>query len=79
MPFGSGYSSLHMLKEVPVDRIKLDLHFLKETGDAKKGQIIVGYMIQMVRALGMSMIVEGVEAERRLWEQPPGFSVLGFF
>jgi EAL domain-containing protein (putative c-di-GMP-specific phosphodiesterase class I) len=63
--FGSGYSSLHMLKEVPVDRIKLDLHFLTETGDVKKGQIIVGYMIQMVRSLGMSMIVEGVETKEQ--------------
>ena len=63
--FGSGYSSLHMLKEVPVDRIKLDLHFLTETGDVNKGQIIVGYMIQMVRSLGMSMIVEGVETKEQ--------------
>lgn len=36
--FGSGYSSLHMLKEVPVDRIKLDLHFLTSSGDQKKAE-----------------------------------------
>ena len=59
--FGSGYSSLHMLKEVPVDRIKLDLHFLSSSGDAEKGRIIVSHIIQMIRALGMSMITEGVE------------------
>ncbi len=61
--FGSGYSSLHMLKEVPVDRIKLDLHFLTGTGDLEKGRIIVSQVIQMVRQLGMSLIVEGVEYE----------------
>ena len=44
--FGSGYSSLHMLKEVPVDRIKLDLHFLSSTGDPERG---------------MNLIAEGVE------------------
>ena len=64
--FGSGYSSLHMLKEVPVDRIKLDLHFLTESGDQEKCWIIVGCMINMVRELGMEMIVEGVETQEQV-------------
>ena len=59
--FGSGYSSLHMLKEVQVDRIKLDLDLLSEAGDPKKGRIIVGHIIQMVNALGVGLIAEGVE------------------
>lgn len=59
--FGSGYSSLHMLKEIPVDRIKLDLHFLEGKGDMEKSRIIVRYMIRMVRSLGMKLIAEGVE------------------
>ena len=59
--FGSGYSSLHMLKEVPVDRIKLDLHFLTGDGDPEKGRIIVSYMINMVHSLGINLIAEGVE------------------
>ncbi|MBE5924962.1 MAG: EAL domain-containing protein [Lachnospiraceae bacterium] len=63
--FGSGYSSLNMLKEVQVDRIKLDLHFLTETGDQDKGQIIIRYMIQMARDLGMSLIAEGVETKEQ--------------
>ncbi|MBP5292156.1 MAG: EAL domain-containing protein, partial [Lachnospiraceae bacterium] len=59
--FGSGYSSLHMLKEVPVDRLKLDLYFLTETGDADKGRVIIDHVIQMGNALGITMIAEGVE------------------
>ena len=59
--FGSGYSSLHMLKEVPVDRIKLDLRFLSKEGDPEKGRIIISCIIQMVRLLGMKLIAEGVE------------------
>ncbi len=59
--FGSGYSSLHMLKQVPVDRIKLDLRFLTDAGDPEKGRIIISCMIKMVRLLGMSLIAEGVE------------------
>ncbi len=63
--FGSGYSSLNMLKEVQVDRIKLDLHFLTETGDAEKGQIIVRHMILMAQSLGMELIAEGVERKEQ--------------
>ena len=59
--FGSGYSSLHMLKEVPVDQVKLDLHFLSGTGDPERGRIIVSHIVRMVRALGMRLIAEGVE------------------
>ena len=59
--FGSGYSSLHMLKEVPVDRIKLDLHFLTGAGDVEKSRMIVTRMVQLVNDLGMKMIAEGVE------------------
>ncbi len=63
--FGSGYSSLNMLKEVQVDRIKLDLHFLTETGDPEKGRIIVQHIIQMAHSLGMELIAEGVEREEQ--------------
>ncbi len=59
--FGSGYSSLNMLKEVPVDRIKLDLMFLTDTGDQGKSSVIVSQMIQLVQLLEMEIIAEGVE------------------
>ena len=79
--FGSGYSSLHMLKEVPVDRIKLDLHFLTETGDPEKGRVVVTHMIQLVRSLGMKLIAEGVEtAEQASFLQSHGCSEMqGFY
>ena len=63
--FGSGYSSLHMLKEVPVDCIKLDLHFLSGTGNMEKGNTIIRYVIQMIKALGMDLIAEGVETSEQ--------------
>ena len=52
-----------MLKAVQVDRIKLDLNFLTNAGDAEKGRVILSYVIQMIRALGMKLIAEGVEEE----------------
>ncbi|MDO5702862.1 MAG: EAL domain-containing protein, partial [Lachnospiraceae bacterium] len=79
--FGSGYSSLHMLKEVPVDRIKLDLHFLKGTGEPERGRIIISYMIQMVHSLGMNLIAEGVEnaAQARFLESRGCPVMQGFY
>ena len=59
--FGSGYSSLNMLKEAPVDRIKLDLHFLTDEGDPERCRVIISHIIRMVQALGMNLIAEGVE------------------
>ena len=63
--FGSGYSSLHMLKEVSVDRIKLDLRFLTKEGDQEKGRVIIGYMIRMINSLGIKIIAEGVETKEQ--------------
>lgn len=59
--FGSGYSSLHMLKAVPVDCIKMDLHFLTGSGDLEKSRIIITQVIKLVHMLGMNLIAEGVE------------------
>ena len=63
--FGSGYSSLNMLKEVQLDRIKLDLRFLTETGDADRGRVIITHVIRMAQSLGMNLIAEGVEHEEQ--------------
>lgn len=63
--FGSGYSSLNMLKEVPVDRIKLDLRFLSGEGDMQRGHVIVSHVIQMIASLRMDLIAEGVETEQQ--------------
>lgn len=60
--FGSGYSSLNTLKDVPVDTLKLDLRFL--AGDnSKKGGIIIDSVIRMARWLGIPVIAEGVETQ----------------
>lgn len=63
--FGSGNSSLHMLKDVPVDRIKLDLHFLRGSRDTERSRIIISCMIQMMNMLGLDMIAEGVETNEQ--------------
>ena len=57
--FGSGYSSLNMLKEMPLDIIKMDLKFLD--GDQEKGQKILKALIDMAHTLELKVVVEGVE------------------
>ena len=63
--FGSGYSSLNMLKDVTVDRIKLDLYFLTKSEDLKKSHIIVSSMIKMFNTLDVNIIAEGVETKEQ--------------
>ena len=63
--FGSGYSSLNMLKEVPVDKIKMDLRFLTRTGDPKMGRIIIEHIIAMIQDLGMDVLAEGIETKEQ--------------
>ncbi len=63
--FGSGYSSLNMLKDAPVDVIKIDRFFLDEVIDTKRGKIIVANSIKMSKELGMRTIAEGVETKEQ--------------
>lgn len=58
--FGSGYSSLNMLKDLTADRIKLDMGFLSgPIGD--RGGTIISSVVRMAMWLGMTVIAEGVE------------------
>lgn len=59
--FGSGYSSLNMLKEVPVDVLKMDCRFLGGNDKESKGGIILSSILQMAHKLEMPVICEGVE------------------
>lgn len=60
--FGSGYSSLNMLTEIPIDVIKLDRVFMKEEL-SDNDKIIIGTIIDMCHHLGIKTLCEGVENE----------------
>lgn len=64
--FGSGYSSLNMLKDVPVDVLKIDLHFMAKTANTEKAAAIMTAIVRMAKWLGISSIVEGVETEEQI-------------
>ena len=59
--FGSGYSSLNLLKEMPVDVLKIDMNFLNRSSDQDKAQTIVNSIIKLSEDLGVASLTEGVE------------------
>ena len=63
--FGSGYSSLNMLKDMPVDVLKIDMRFLSKSKDEKKAQTIVKNIIRLSEELGIDSLTEGVETEKQ--------------
>ena len=65
--FGSGYSSLNMLKNMNIDILKLDMRFLHfEKDNLEKGVNILESVVSMARLLAIPVIAEGVETEEQL-------------
>ncbi len=64
--FGSGYSSLNLLKDIELDVLKIDMKFLSSTGDKKKADIILEHIITMAQRLNMIVIAEGVETREQM-------------
>ncbi len=60
--FGSGYSSLNSLKELPLNVIKLDAEFFRGSDDLiERSKVIVRNTIELAKELGMTIVAEGVE------------------
>ncbi|WP_179995652.1 bifunctional diguanylate cyclase/phosphodiesterase [Acinetobacter sp. YH16053] len=63
--FGTGYSSLSYLTDFPIDSLKIDRSFVSKIGNTKQ-EAIVSAMIAMGKAMGMSVVAEGIETEQQL-------------
>ncbi len=64
--FGSGYSSLNLLKNIRTDVIKLDKEFLNIHNNTNEDKIIIESIVNMSKNLDMYVVSEGVETEEQV-------------
>lgn len=64
--FGSGFSALNLLKDIPVDIIKIDKEFLKESSNNARGRKVIRNVIAMCRDLKIDVVTEGIETKEQI-------------
>ena len=64
--FGSGYSSLNMLKDINVDVIKIDMNFLNRQENVQRGESILEAIVSMARLMDLRIIAEGAESKEQV-------------
>ncbi|MBO4531262.1 MAG: EAL domain-containing protein [Paludibacteraceae bacterium] len=63
--FGSGYSSLNLLKDINIDVVKIDMQFLKDSERNRKAGTIIKNIINMTKEMDMDSLTEGVETAKQ--------------
>ena len=65
--FGSGYSSLNSLRELPLDVLKLDAEFFRgDDADSERAKIVVSEAIKLAKNLDMRIVAEGIELKEQV-------------
>ncbi|MBV8037108.1 EAL domain-containing protein [Roseateles sp.] len=63
--FGTGFSSLSQLRQLQVDRLKIDRAFVQEAQSSTAGSTIAQMVVNLGRGLGLTVIAEGIETEEQ--------------
>lgn len=64
--FGSGYSSLNMLNQMPIDILKLDMTFIRSETAKPADQGVLQFIMELARRMHLSVVAEGVETKEQL-------------
>ena len=64
--FGKGYSSLSMLKDLPVDTLKLDRFFFEEGNNRERDRAVVRGVIELVKKFNIRTVAEGIESQEQV-------------
>ncbi len=64
--FGTGYSNLSRLRELPVDRVKIDRSLVRDIAVSADARTICSAVVGLIQGLGMEVVVEGVETEAQM-------------
>ncbi|MBQ4381812.1 MAG: EAL domain-containing protein, partial [Oscillospiraceae bacterium] len=64
--FGSGYSSLNMLSDMPVDVLKMDMKFIRNLETSETDRRLVSLVLDIAKYLKVEVVAEGVETEGQL-------------
>ena len=63
--FGTGYSSMSYLKQLPANTIKIDKSFVDDIADGSSDNVIIEAIIALSKALGYSIVAEGIETKEQ--------------
>ena len=64
--FGTGYSNLARLKELPVDRVKIDRSLVRDIATSAQARTICSAVVGLIQGLGLQVVVEGVENQAQM-------------
>jgi diguanylate cyclase len=74
--FGSGYSALSYLRDLRIDEVKLDRHFIASVTSHERAAAVVRAVIDLSHELGITVVAEGVEdAETAVWLREHGCDI----
>ncbi|VVC75418.1 Cyclic di-GMP phosphodiesterase Gmr [Aquicella siphonis] len=64
--FGTGYSSLNYLRQIPIDRLKIDQSYVQNIDSKRGDDVIIQAIIAMAKGMNLEVLAEGVESESQL-------------